>query len=122
MGCRLKLMGDCDVTACIATCFPESGIDLYVGIGGSPEGIIAAAAMKCLGGLFQGQLVDKEGKPIKDDVYNMEDLAKGDVVFSATGITDGLLLDRVKHYPDGPVTHSLILEPGKIKHIVTRHI
>ena len=72
-GCRIKLIQDCDVTACIATCTPDSSIDIYVGVGGSPEAVIAAAAMKCMGGWFQTMIGDKDGNKVGDKVYEIED-------------------------------------------------
>lgn len=121
--CRIKFIQDCDVTACIATCLSETGIDLYLGIGGAPEGVISAAAMKCLGGVIQGQLVDKNGLPLDDKLYEIEDMAKGDVIFSATGITDGQLFKGVRFTSQGPVTSSLTMRSlsGTIRKIETIH-
>lgn len=121
--CRIKFIQDCDVTACIATCMPDTGIDLYLGIGGSPEGVISAAAMKCLGGVIQGQLVEQDGTPIEDKLYEVEDMAKGDVIFSATGITDGKLFRGVRYTSHGPITNSLTMRSasGTIRMIETWH-
>jgi len=121
--CRIKLIQDCDVTACVATCMPDSGVDLYLGIGGSPEGVISAAAMKCLGGVIQAQLVKKDGTPISDRLYEVEDLAKGDVIFSATGITDGKLFKGVRYTSSGIVTNSLTMNSasGTVRNIETIH-
>jgi fructose-1,6-bisphosphatase II len=88
-GCRIKLIQDCDVSAAIATAIPDSGIDLYMGVGGAPEGVIGAAALKCLRGGFQGMMCDNAGSVYDSKVLEMEDLAKGDVIFCATGVTDG---------------------------------
>lgn len=123
MGCRIKFIQDCDVTACIATCLPDSGIDIYLGVGGSPEAVIAAAAVKCMGGLFQAQISDDDGLFFDDKVYNMEDLAAGDVIFSATGITDGQLLKGIRYAEKGAVTESISMRStsGTIRRIMTEH-
>lgn len=117
LGCRLKLIQDCDVTACIATC--TGAVDMYLGIGGSPEAVLAAAAVKCLRGKFQAVEVDGDHKPV-GDVYGQEQLAKGNVVFCAAGITDGLLLKGVG---SGPVTHAIEMrsETGTYREIRTVH-
>lgn len=121
--CRIKFIQDCDVTACLATCMPNTGVDLYMGIGGSPEGVISAAAMKCFGGVIQTQLVEKDGTPVDDKLYEVEDLAQGDVIFSATGITDGKLFRGVRYTSHGPITHSLTMRSasGTIRKIETWH-
>jgi fructose-1,6-bisphosphatase class II len=123
LGCRIKLISDCDVTACIATCVEDSGVDVYIGVGGAPEAVIAAAAMKCMKGKFQAQITDKNGEPIDERILGMEDLAKGPVMFAATGITDGKLLKGVQFTSHGPVTHSIAMrsESGTIRRIVTEH-
>jgi fructose-1,6-bisphosphatase/sedoheptulose 1,7-bisphosphatase-like protein len=123
MGCRIKFISDCDVTACIATCVKNSGIDIYIGVGGAPEAVIAAAAMRCMKGKLQAQLVNADGTPIDDRIYEMDDLAKGDVMFAATGITDGQLLRGVRFTDSGPITHSIAMrsESGTIRKITTEH-
>jgi fructose-1,6-bisphosphatase/sedoheptulose 1,7-bisphosphatase-like protein len=123
MGCRIKFIADCDVTACIATCVKNSGIDIYMGVGGAPEAVIAAAAMRCMKGKFQAQLVNAEGAPVDDRVFEMKDLAAGDVMFAATGITDGQLLRGVRFTDGGPVTHSIAMrsESRTIRKITTEH-
>jgi fructose-1,6-bisphosphatase/sedoheptulose 1,7-bisphosphatase-like protein len=123
IGCRIKFIQDCDVTACIATCVPDSGIDMYVGVGGAPEAVIAAAAIKCMGGYFQAALADKDGKRIDDKVMEIEDLAKGEVMFAATGITDGQLLQGVQFSSRGPITNSIAMRSGSgtIRRITTEH-
>jgi fructose-1,6-bisphosphatase II len=105
-GARIHLIGDGDVSAAIATVEPDSGIDLLLGIGGAPEGVIAAAALKCMGGDFQGRLkfrndaererAIKMGVKNPDKSFTLEELAAGDVMFVATGVTDGPLLRGVK--------------------------
>jgi fructose-1,6-bisphosphatase/sedoheptulose 1,7-bisphosphatase-like protein len=109
--CRIKFIQDCDVSGAIASALQESDIDLFLGTGGAPEGVIAAAAMKCLGGYFEGILVDnKEYKPIDNKVYTQEELAKGDVMFGATGITNGSLLRGVCAKGRGFITNSILIE------------
>ena len=121
VGARVHLISDGDVAGVIHTADPETGIDLYVGQGGAPEGVLACAALKCVGGQFQGRLVfrndDEKARARRlglkdadfDRKYNLNDLVKGDAVFAATGVTKGALLDGVK-VKDGYVyTHSLVM-------------
>lgn len=123
LGCRIKLIQDCDVTACIATCVPDGGIDMYVGAGGSPEAVIAAAAMKCLGGKFQAVVSNDDFTELTGPVLGIEDLAKGPVMFCATGITDGKLLKGVQFNSRGVTTHSIAMrsESGTVRRITTDH-
>ncbi len=114
LGCGIMLIPDGDVAGVIATADPDTGIDLYIGSGGAPEGVLAAAALRCVGGQMQGRLVfrnDDERARAKrwgitdlDRIYALEDLAKGDVIFAATGVTDGSLLAGVKRRRDGIIT------------------
>jgi len=122
IGVRIKLIQDCDVSAAIATCLADSGIDLLCGIGGAPEAVITACAIKCLRGAFQTQLVYKDGK-IDPKVYTIEDLVKGPCAFSASGITDGSLLRGVRFTADGPVTHSVFMRSisGTVRWITSSH-
>lgn len=124
-GCRIKLITDCDVSAGVAVCRPASGIDVYLGIGGAPEGVITAAAVKCMGGFLQCQLYDKvgDGVALADDrVLGVDDLAAGDVMFSATGITPGSLLRGVE-FGDRIVTHSVAMRSssGTVRWVKTEH-
>ncbi len=135
IGARIKLFNEGDVAAAIATCFEDSGVDMMVGIGGAPEGVIAATALKCLGGEFQGKLTpmnkDEEvrcGNMGIDDwtkVLYMEDLAKGnDVLFAATGVSDGELLKGVLYYGNNTAkTHSMVTrsKTGTVRFIDTIH-
>ncbi len=133
LGARIYLIGDGDVSAAIATALPNSGIDIMIGTGGAPEGVIAAAAMKCIKGDFQGVLVPRNDSDIKraakmgisdiSKVYTMEELAKGDVMFVATGVTDGSLLKGVKFKSWGAETHSIVMRShsGTVRHIVAEH-
>ncbi|MCG3176557.1 MAG: Fructose-1,6-bisphosphatase class 2 [Candidatus Omnitrophica bacterium] len=108
LGVRIKLIQDCDVSAAIATCQEESGIDLLVGIGGSPEAVLAACAIKCLKGDMQTQIVRKDGGT-EPRVYELHDLVRSECAFAATGITDGSLLRGVRYTTRGPVTHSVFM-------------
>jgi fructose-1,6-bisphosphatase II len=121
--CRIKIIQDCDITASIATAIPDSGIDLYVGIGGSPEGVISAAALKCMSGGFQSILCEKDGSLIDNKRYLTNDLASGDVIFCSTGVTDGSLLKGVRWTANGPVTHTLTMrsKSGTCRWINTTH-
>ncbi len=132
-GARIVLIGDGDVSAAIATCNPESGVDILFGIGGAPEGVIAAAALRCIGGDFQGEFRfrhDEErqravqmGVTKLDGVLTLEDLARGNVLFCATGVTDGNYLDGVKFKSWGCSTHSIVMrsESGTIREIRAEH-
>jgi fructose-1,6-bisphosphatase class II len=132
-GARIHLIGDGDVSAAIATATPNTGIDILFGIGGAPEGVIAAAALQCLGGEFQGVLkprnqseIDRALKMGVDDinrVFKIDDLAKGNLMFCATGVTQGNFLDGVIFKPWGCLTHSLVMrsESGTIRNIRAEH-
>ncbi|WP_455479983.1 class II fructose-bisphosphatase [Bartonella sp. B23] len=133
-GASIRLIGDGDVAAVIDTTDPdETGIDIYMGVGGAPEGVLAAAALRCIGGQMQGRLqLDTEEKIVRaakmgiDDphkVYTMEEMAKGDVLFSATGVTDGNMLSGVKFTPRYIQTETLVMRShtGTVRHIKARH-
>ena len=119
-GARIKLIQDGDVHAAIATCKDETGIDMLLGIGGAPEGVLAAAALQCIGGDMQGQLVfrnEREKERARemmrtDDihkVFSIDDLAHGDIVFAATGVTTGDMLRGVRFVARGCDTHSIVM-------------
>jgi fructose-1,6-bisphosphatase II / sedoheptulose-1,7-bisphosphatase len=118
-GARIMLISDGDVSGVIATAQPDTGVDLYVGSGGAPEGVLAAAALRCIGGQMQGRLLfrnDEEraraarwGVTDLDRKYGLLDLAKGDVMFAATGVTTGTMLRGVHRFPGGAVTHSVVM-------------
>lgn len=120
-GARVRLIGDGDVSSAISTAFDDTGIDICAGIGGAPEGVIAAAALKCLGGEMQARLVPEDDEEyqrcIKMGVFDpgkiltMDDLVKGDdAIFSATGVTDGELIRGVRfHGGDRAETHSVVM-------------
>ena len=105
LGCGIKLIPDGDVAGVIATTDPDTGIDVYIGTGGAPEGVLAAAALRCVGGQMQGRLVFRNNDEVArarrwgiddlDRIYQLEDMARGDCIFAATGVTDGSLLRGV---------------------------
>ncbi|MBX7231676.1 MAG: class II fructose-bisphosphatase [Bdellovibrionales bacterium] len=134
MGARIRLIGDGDVSAGIAPCWEESGIDLLLGIGGAPEGVITAAALKCLGGDFQGRLkfrneqeksrAKQMGLKNPEQKLLRDDLAKGSVMFCATGVTDGPLLEGVRTLPGHRTqTHSIVMRSasGTVRRIEAEH-
>ena len=114
IGCGIVLIPDGDVAGVIAVSAPDTTIDIYLGAGGAPEGVLAAAALRCLGGFFQGRLLfrnaderaraERWGVTDLNRVYGLDDLARGDVIFAATGVTDGSLLAGVKRLKGGRVT------------------
>jgi fructose-1,6-bisphosphatase II len=133
-GARIQLIGDGDVSAAVSAAWPDSGIDLLIGIGGAPEGVISAAAMQCLGGDFQGRLkwrneeekarASKMGLKDLDKKFTCDELASGSVMFVATGITDGSLLKGVRFLPDGKAkSHSIVMrsQTGTIRTIESFH-
>jgi fructose-1,6-bisphosphatase II len=132
-GARIRLITDGDVAGALMTAWPDSGIDLLMGIGGTPEGVIAACALKCMDGEIQGKLYprsDEEAQKARDMGYDLrqvltiDDLVRSDnVFFAATGITDGELLDGVKYYGDGARTHSLVMrsKSGTVREIIAQH-
>ncbi len=132
-GARIRLIDDGDVSAAIATCQERSGIDVLFGIGGAPEGVLAAAALRCMNGDMQGKLAwrndEEKARAVKmgvtdlERIYNIEDLAKGNVLFAATGVTNGEFLDGVKFYGGGAMTHSVVMRSstGTIRYIKASH-
>ncbi len=132
-GARIQLIGDGDVSAAIATANPNSGVDILFGIGGAPEGVIAAAALRCVGGDFQGILKPRNEEEIErarkmgiediNKVFQIHELAAGNVMFAATGVTDGTFLDGVKFKSWGATTHSIVMrsESGTVRHIRAEH-
>ena len=114
LGCGIQLIPDGDVAGVIAVTNPDTTIDMYMGSGGAPEGVLAAAALRCVGGQFNGRLLfrndDERSRARKwgiedlNKIYKLEDLARGDCIFAATGVTDGSLLDGVKRLKGGLMT------------------
>ncbi|HEX6844577.1 MAG TPA: class II fructose-bisphosphatase, partial [Actinomycetota bacterium] len=133
VGARVFLITDGDVAGAIVAATPRTEIDMLVGIGGTPEGVIAAAALKCLGGAMQGRLYprdDAERQALLDDGFDLqrvlttEDLVGGDdVFFAATGITDGYLLEGVRYWPDGATTYSMVMRSrsGTLRYVESQH-
>jgi fructose-1,6-bisphosphatase II len=132
-GARVFLITDGDVAGAIVAAIPRTEVDLLMGIGGTPEGVVSAAALKCMGGAIQGRLyprTDEERQTLLDDGYDLDavlhadDLAAGDdLFFAATGITDGYLLDGVKYWPDGATTYSMVMRSrsGTIRYVKSDH-
>jgi len=132
-GARVQLISDGDVSAAISTCIEKSGIDILFGIGGAPEGVLAAAALRCVGGDMQVRLVPENAEEeerclkmgIKDvhKVLHLEDLARGNVMFAATGVTNGDILKGVRFVKGGANTHSIVMRSssGTIRFINTEH-
>jgi fructose-1,6-bisphosphatase II len=132
-GARIRLITDGEVAGSMMTAWPDSGVDVLMGIGGTPEGVLSACALKAMGGEIQGRLYTRneaEAQAARDQgfdlnrVLTINDLVRSDnVFFAATGITDGELLDGVKYYGDGARTHSLVMrsKSGTVREIVARH-
>ena len=123
LGVRIKLIQDCDVSGAIAAALPTSGIDLLLGTGGAPEGVIAACALKCLRGDFQAQIADKNGKIMDSKILHLNDLVRTSCAFAATGITSGSLLQGVRYTSKCSITHSVFMrsESGTTRWIKTYH-
>jgi fructose-1,6-bisphosphatase II len=132
-GARVFLITDGDVAGAIVAAAPRTQVDLLAGTGGTPEGVVAAAALKCLGGGMVGRLAPRDGQERErlvdagldpDRVLTVDDLVRGeDVFFAATGITDGYLLRGVKYFPDGATTHSMVMRSrsGTIRYVEAEH-
>jgi fructose-1,6-bisphosphatase II / sedoheptulose-1,7-bisphosphatase len=132
-GARIQLIADGDVAGVIACSRAGTGVDMYMGIGGAPEGVLAAAALRSIGGQMQGRLIFNDDEQRQrahrmgiDDLsrkYNLEDLAKGDVMFSATGVTDGSMLEGVRRFPGGATTHSIVMrsKTGTVRLVQAEH-
>jgi fructose-1,6-bisphosphatase class II len=132
-GARIWLIGDGDVSAAIATSQLGSGVDVLFGTGGAPEGVIAAAALRCRGGDFVGKLVYKDeaekaratrmGISDLTKIYSITELAKGNVLFCATGVTQGPFLNGIRLIHGGALSHSVVMrsETGTVRYIQTEH-
>ncbi len=130
---RIVLIGDGDVSGVMATSRSDSGVDIYWGIGGAPEGVLAAAALRCIGGQFQGRLVfrndDERARATRcgitdfDRKYSLHELAGGDVMFAATGVTDGSMLKGVRRLAGGATTQSMVMRSttGTVRIIDATH-
>lgn len=133
-GASIRLIGDGDVAGVIHTTDPdETGIDIYLGTGGAPEGVLAAAALRCIGGQMQGRLLLNSEEKIAraatmgiadpHKVYQMEEMARGDVLFAATGVTDGNMLSGVKFGRDSIQTHTIVMRSSSqtVREIKAKH-
>jgi len=132
-GARVMLIPDGDVAGVIATTLPESGVDIFIGTGGAPEGVLAAAALRCTGGQMQGRLLFDDAAQIArakemgiDDpnrIYDIAEMAAGDVMFAATGVTSGAMLRGVRLSGNAAITHSLVMrsKSGTLRYIEGHH-
>jgi fructose-1,6-bisphosphatase II / sedoheptulose-1,7-bisphosphatase len=132
-GVRVTLISDGDVAGVIATAMPDADIDIYLGSGGAPEGVLAAAALRCVGGQMQGRLLYESDDQIErvrsmghadpKRCFSVEELARGDVMFAATGVTNGAMLRGVRRRPDHAITHSIVMRShsGTVRFIEAHH-
>ena len=132
-GARIMLIPDGDVAGVVAVSQVETGVDMYLGSGGAPEGVLAAAALRCIGGQMQGRLLFENEEQVAraremgvDDpnrIYRMEDMARGEVMFAATGVTTGPMLRGVRRFGNGAVTHSIVMrsKSGTVRYIEGHH-
>ena len=132
-GARIVLLSDGDVAGVIATTQPDSGVDIFMGSGGAPEGVLAAAALRCAGGQMQGRLLFEDaaqaerarGMGVTDPrrKYDLAEMAKGDVMFAATGVTGGAMLRGVRRFGSGAITHSIVMrsKSGTVRYVEAHH-
>ncbi|MEC7488661.1 MAG: class II fructose-bisphosphatase [Pseudomonadota bacterium] len=132
-GARIMLISDGDISGVMATSEDSSGVDIYLGSGGSPEGVLAASALRCIGGQMQGRLIfrndDERNRAERcgisdfDRKYDLLDLASGDVMLAATGVTPGTMLNGVRRFSNGAKTHSLVMrsKSGTVRYIAAEH-
>jgi len=132
-GARIMLISDGDVAGVMATSQPASGVDIYMGSGGAPEGVLAAAALRCIGGQMQGRLLYEDdaqrerarGMGIADPnkIYTLTEMARGEVMFAASGVTDGAMLKGVRRFGHGAVTHSVVMrsKSGTVRFVEAHH-
>ncbi|MBV8705482.1 MAG: fructose-bisphosphatase class II, partial [Acetobacteraceae bacterium] len=132
-GARIVLISDGDVAGVIATAMPDAEIDIYLGSGGAPEGVLAAAALRCIGGQMQGRLMFEDDTQIErarrmgvsdpKHKYGIAEMAKGDVMFAATGVTSGAMLRGVRRSGAGAVTQSIVMrsKSGTVRIIEAHH-
>jgi fructose-1,6-bisphosphatase II / sedoheptulose-1,7-bisphosphatase len=132
-GARITLLGDGDVAGVINVSQAEAGIDIYMGSGGAPEGVLAAAALRCIGGQMQGRLMFEDEDQVAraktmgiDDpkrIYSIEQMARGNVMFAATGVTSGAMLRGVRRTAGGAYTHSIVMrsKSGTVRYVEGHH-
>lgn len=132
-GARIMLISDGDVAGVLAVSQPESGVDIYLGSGGAPEGVLAAAALRCIGGQMQGQLLYEDDSQVARaremglsdpyKIFSVSEMAKGDVMFAATGVTTGAMLKGVRRFGHGAMTHSVVMrsKSGTVRYIEAHH-
>ena len=132
-GARISLISDGDVAGVIATTHPDTGIDIFMGIGGAPEGVLAAAALRCIGGQMQSRLIFEDdaqrdraltmGITDPNRVFSLSDMARGEVMFAATGVTPGAMLRGVRRFGNGAITHSVVMrsKSGTVRYIEAHH-
>ena len=132
-GARVMLISDGDVFGVMATTMPETGVDIYLGWGGAPEGVLAAAALRCVDGQMQGRLIYEDDTQLQRAIqmglsdphkkFNITDMASGDVMFSATGVTSGTMLKGVRRMPHAAVTHSIVMrsKSGTVRFVEAFH-
>jgi fructose-1,6-bisphosphatase II / sedoheptulose-1,7-bisphosphatase len=132
-GARVMLIPDGDVAGVLAVSQPETGVDMYVGWGGAPEGVLAAAALRCIGGQMYGRLIYEDDTQIArakemgisdpHKIFRLEEMASGDVMFAATGVTQGTMLKGVRRFQGGAYTHSVVMRSasGSVRFVEARH-
>jgi len=133
VGARIRIIPDGDVAAALMTARPDAGVDVLIGIGGTPEGVLAACALRAMGGEIQGKLYARDDNELRrgrdagydfDKILTMDDLVSSeDVFFAATGITDGELLQGVRYFGDGATTDSIVVRglTGTVRRITATH-
>jgi len=132
-GARIMLIPDGDVSGVVAVSQPEAGVDMYVGWGGAPEGVLAAAALRCIGGQMYGRLIYEDDSQIEraksmgitepNKIFRLEEMARGNVMFAATGVTTGPMLKGVRRFGGGAYTHSIVMrsKSGTVRYVEGHH-
>jgi len=132
-GARIMLLGDGDVAGVIAVSQAGTGVDIYMGSGGAPEGVLAAAALRCIGGQMQGRLMFEDEEQVTraremgvtdpKRIYSIYEMARGNVMFAATGVTGGPMLHGVRRTPGGATTHSIVMrsKSGTVRYVEGHH-
>ena len=132
-GARIMLISDGDVAGVIATAMPDSYVDIYMGSGGAPEGVLAAAALRCIGGQMHGRLLYEDDAQIErargmgvtdpNHKYTVTEMARGNVMFAATGVTPGAMLRGVRRFGSGAITHSIVMrsKSGTVRFVEGHH-